>query len=114
MPLQRGWISDEHVDKPWSSLVQVCRQELNVGHVPERGLIPIEDLLLPLDTPLELLHLSEPDHGLKVGEFEVEPQRDMLVDPGPCASKVAQLVNVPDQIIVVGDERASLPGGDDF
>ena len=89
MRLQRGWIRDEHVDKPWSSLVHVCRQELNVGHVSERGLIPSEYFLLPLDTPVELLHLGEPDHGLKVGELEVEPERDMLVDPGPCAPKVA-------------------------
>src|SRR5215470_12514944 len=114
MRLQRGGIRDEHVDKPWSRLVQVCRQELNVGDVAERGLIPSEELLLPLNTPIELPHLGEPDHGLQVGELEVEPERHMLVDPGARAPEVAQLVNAPDQIIVVGDERASLPGGDDF
>ena len=88
MRLQRGGIRDEHVDKPGSSRVQVCRQELNVGHVSERGLIPSEDVLLPLHTPVELPHLGEPDHGLKVGELEVEPERHMLVDPGPCAPKI--------------------------
>ena len=89
MRLQGDGIRDEHVDKPWSSRVQVCRQELNVWHVSERRLIPSEDSLLPLDTPVELPHLREADHGLKVGELEVEPERDMLVDPGACTPEVS-------------------------